>query len=138
MLRRQWVQDRDGFLLVYSMTEKRSFDELEHFLSLIRSIKVGKQVPLVIVANKSDLKVRHHVASLCGAYAAQDQRTVSESEGRSLANQNGGEYIEASARMGDNISESFELLVRKWNSIDNVSTPGKPPKPPGKSFCVLV
>lgn len=136
MLRRQWVQDRDGFLLVYSMTEKRSFDELEHFLSLIRSIKVGKQVPLVIVANKSDLKVRHCVVVL--AHPAQDQRTVSESEGRSLANQNGGEYIEASARMGDNISESFELLVRKWNSIDNVSTPNKPPKTSGKPFCVLV
>ena len=57
MLRRQWVQDRDGFLLVYSMTDKRSFDELDHFLSLIKSIKAGKQVPLVIVANKSDLKV---------------------------------------------------------------------------------
>lgn len=57
MLRRQWVQDRDGFLLVYSMTEKRSFDELDHFLSLIKSIKAGKQVPLVIVANKADLKV---------------------------------------------------------------------------------
>lgn len=60
---------------------------------------------------------------------------MSEAEGRGLANQNGGEYIEASARMGDNISESFELLVRKWNSIDNVNPP-KPTKP--KSICVLV
>jgi GTPase SAR1 family protein len=59
MLRRQWVQDRDGFLLVYSMVDRRSFDELDHFLSLIKSIKAPKQVPLVIVANKSDLKVRH-------------------------------------------------------------------------------
>jgi hypothetical protein len=57
MLRRQWVQDRDGFLLVYSMTDRRSFDELSSFVSLIRTTKGNKQLPIIVVANKSDLKV---------------------------------------------------------------------------------
>lgn len=63
---------------------------------------------------------------------------MTEAEGRALAHQNGGEYIEASARVGDNISESFELLVRKWNSIENV-TPVKPGGGGGgKIRCILV
>jgi hypothetical protein len=36
--------------------------------------------------------------------------------------------------VGDNISESFELLVRKWNTIDNVT----PPRPQKKSICALI
>ncbi len=64
MLRRQWVQDRDGFLLVYSMVDRRSFEELDHFLNLIRSLKPDKQVPIVLVANKADLKVSGRRRSL--------------------------------------------------------------------------
>ncbi len=56
MLRRQWVQDRDCFVLVYSIVDKRSFEELSSFLTLIRSMK-PKPPALVIVGNKSDMKV---------------------------------------------------------------------------------
>jgi len=120
MLRRQWVQDRDGFMLVYSMTDKRSFEELDHFLNLIKSLKPGKQVPLAIVANKSDLK---------------EARVVSEAEGKQMANINGGVYIEASARLGENITESFEVLIRRWNEVDGSS--GLPPLPKKKSCTIL-
>jgi len=110
MLRRQWVQDRDGFLLVYSMTDKRSFEELDHFMGLIKSLKT-KQVPIVVVANKSDLK---------------DVRVVAEQEGRMFAQTNNGVYMEASARLGENITESFEMLIKKWNEIDNLNPPKNP------------
>jgi len=106
MLRRQWVQDRDGFVLVYSMVERRSFDELQHFVNLIKSIK-QKTVPLVVCANKSDMA---------------DKRAVSAQEGIDLAKANQGEYIEASARAGTNVNECFELLVRRWNKLEGIGT----------------
>ncbi len=49
MLRRQWVQDRDGFVLVYSMVDRRSFEELHSFLGLIRSMKTGHVRELLII-----------------------------------------------------------------------------------------
>jgi len=112
MLRRQWVQDRDGFVLVYSIVDKRSFEELGSFLSLIRSMK-QKVTPMVIVGNKSDMK---------------DQRTVQAADAEALARQHGAKYIEASARTGECVVETFELLVRTWNEIDGI-TPGNTGKP---------
>jgi len=108
MLRRQWVQDRDCFVLVYSIVDKRSFEELNSFLNLIRSMK-PKTPPMVIVGNKSDMK---------------DQRTVSHSEAETLARANQADYIEASARTGDNVTETFELLVRLYNRMEGVSPDG--------------
>ncbi len=42
---------------------------------------------------------------------------MTEAEGRQLAQANGAEYIEASARHGDNVVEAFETLVRRWNGM---------------------
>jgi len=106
MLRRQWVQDRDGFVLVYSIVDKRSFEELNSFLNLIKSMKTQKATPMVIVGNKSDMK---------------DQRTVLQADAESLSRTNGSEYIEASARTGENVIETFELLVRTWNKIEGIA-----------------
>ena len=58
MLRRQWIEDRDGFLMVYSIVDKTSFDDLSNFYELIEQVKedqLEKGVPLVLVANKADL-----------------------------------------------------------------------------------
>jgi hypothetical protein len=58
MLRRQWIEDRDGFLMVYSIIDKTSFDDLNNFYELIEQVKedqLDKGVPLVLVANKADL-----------------------------------------------------------------------------------
>jgi len=132
MLRRQWVQDRDGFVLVYSMVDRRSFEEISYFINLIQTSKAGKQVPLVFCANKSDLK---------------DTRCVSRQEGTDLAKVNHAEYIEASARLGENIIETFEALIRKWNKIDGLdpvagstsnSIPVTEQQKPKKKFCIIL
>jgi len=136
MLRRQWVQDRDGFLLVFSVLDRRGFEELASFINLIRTVKPGKTVPLVVVANKADMKA---------------QRQVTGSEALEFARQNGADYIETSARAGTNVNEAFEMLIRLWNKIDGVpssaedsgGTPGsssdsKKSKPSGGKSCTLL
>jgi len=125
MLRRQWVQDRDGFVLVYSIVDKRSFEELNSFRNLIKSMKHGF-TPIVIVGNKSDMK---------------DQRTVPASEGEALARLNGAKYLEASARSGENVIETFELLIRTWNHAERGEPgpgPGVPDKKKSSGGCNLL
>jgi len=118
MLRRQWVQDRDGFLLVFSVLERRSFEELASFLNLIRTVKPGKTVPLVVVANKADMKV---------------QRQVTAAEAQEFARQNAADYIETSARAGTNVNEAFDMLIRLWNKIDGVPASSDDSGGPGSS-----
>ena len=38
-LRSQWIRSGEGFLLVYSITDKTSFDELEEFRTQILHVR---------------------------------------------------------------------------------------------------
>lgn len=113
MLRRQWVDDRDGFLLVYSVIERSSFDEVVQFFELIQQVKEDQidKVPIVLVGNKCDMAA---------------QRKVSQQEAQDLAKTYNAGYIEASAKEGINVNESFEMLVRHFLSLIPVIR--KPPK----------
>jgi GTPase KRas protein len=105
MLRKQWIEDRDGFLLVYSINDKGTFDELIYFYDLIVDIKGEKlsQVPLVIVGNKCDLE---------------DEREVPKAEAEQRSNKFSAKYVEASARTGHNVAESFAQLVRGFYKLE--------------------
>ena len=48
----------EGFILVYSITEKRSQDELYRFKEMIDRVRNYEPVPIVIAGNKSDLGQR--------------------------------------------------------------------------------
>ncbi|XP_029910226.1 ras-related and estrogen-regulated growth inhibitor-like protein [Myripristis murdjan] len=79
------VQWADGFVLVYSICDRASFNSVSRLIQTIKSIKdylnVGK-VPIVIVGNKRDL---HH------------RRTVQSEEGRLLALTTDCHFYEVSA-----------------------------------------
>lgn len=122
MLRRQWVEDRDGFILVFSIVERSSFDEILQFFDLIEQVKedeIGK-VPLVLVGNKVDMA---------------NQRKVSLQEAQDLAKSHNAGYIETSAKNGINVNECFEMLVRDFIRLNppKLITPGKKKKP-----CVIL
>ena len=57
MLRKQWVQDRDGYLLVFSIIDHNSFRELTPFYDEIQKETEGKDNSIVLVGNKCDLGV---------------------------------------------------------------------------------
>jgi len=110
MLRRQWVEDRDGFLLVFSIADRSSFEDIAQFFELIQDVKEDSmhKVPLVLVGNKADLV---------------DKRLVSSKEASDYAvTINKADYIETSAKNGDSVNEAFEKLVRHFILLD-------PPKP---------
>jgi GTPase KRas len=54
-MREQYMRTGEGFLLVYSITDRQSFDEILIFQQQILRVKDKDYFPMVIVGNKCDL-----------------------------------------------------------------------------------
>ena len=46
----------DGFLLVYSVIDRKTFEEVGEFYEQILRVKDADKVPMVLVGNKCDLE----------------------------------------------------------------------------------
>jgi len=97
-MREQYMRTGEGFLLVYSITSRSSFEEIVTFQQQILRVKDKDYFPVIVVANKCDLE---------------SERQVSQQEGRDLAKQFGCRFIEASAKQRINVDEAFYNLVRE-------------------------
>ncbi|KAL0067822.1 RAS1 protein [Marasmius tenuissimus] len=97
-MREQYMRTGEGFLLVYSITSRNSFEEISTFHQQILRVKDQDQFPVVVVANKCDLEY---------------ERQVGMNEGRDLAKHFGCKFIETSAKQRINVDEAFSTLVRE-------------------------
>ena len=99
VMRDGWMRNGDCFLLVFSATSRRSFDELETYRTHLQRVKdTDDPVPVVIMMNKIDLV---------------DERQVGVEEAEELAKRWGCPLIKASAKEKTNITEGFEEAVRE-------------------------
>lgn len=98
-MRELYMKTGQGFLLVFSLTNEASLAELTELREKIISIKGDKNVPLVLVGNKSDLE---------------DERRVSRKQAFAMS-QSWGQcpYYETSARRRANVDEVFKDLCRQ-------------------------
>lgn len=62
-MREQYMRTGEGFLLVYSITSRNSFDEILTFQQQILRVKDKDYFPVVVVANKCDLEYERQVGS---------------------------------------------------------------------------
>jgi GTPase SAR1 family protein len=60
-MREHYMLDGEGFLLVYSITERDSFKMIESYHQQILRVKDTEVVPIVLVGNKSDLEGERRV-----------------------------------------------------------------------------
>lgn len=60
-MREQYMRTGEGFLLVYSITSRQSFDEISTFHQQICRVKDKDHVPMVLVGNKVDLEEHREV-----------------------------------------------------------------------------
>ena len=60
-MREQYMRTGEGFLLVYSITSRNSFEEISTFHQQILRVKDQDSFPVVVVANKSDLEYERQV-----------------------------------------------------------------------------
>jgi GTPase KRas protein len=108
------MDEAEGFMLVYSVVDKKSFDRVQTLQKKIVQLKEKvKVVPVILVANKIDLK---------------DKRTVSKEEGENLAKQYGCQYIETSAKTRMNVDEAFEALAMEVRKFKQTVQTGGPTK----------
>ncbi|KAG2184105.1 hypothetical protein INT44_009120 [Umbelopsis vinacea] len=96
-LRDQWIRDGEGFLLVYSISSRSTFERVERFRDQIFRVKDVDNVPLMLVGNKCD-KVT--------------EREVSREEGYAMAKRLSCDFIETSAKTCVNVERSFYSVVR--------------------------
>ncbi|XP_053217390.1 GTP-binding protein REM 2 isoform X1 [Podarcis raffonei] len=92
------LQTGDAFLLVFSVTDRRSFTRVPPTLLSLRAGCPRTDPPIILVGNKSDLA---------------RSREVSREEGRSLAVMMNCKHIETSAALHHNTEELFEGVVRQ-------------------------
>ncbi|KAG7167391.1 Ras-related and estrogen-regulated growth inhibitor-like 2 [Homarus americanus] len=94
--RERQVSWGEGFLLVFSLTCRRSFLSLGHLRRVILELTPGAPRPLVLVGNKADLT---------------HAREVTQEEIRDLADLWGCEYYEVAA------PEPWEVVVRPFTAL---------------------
>lgn len=96
-MREQYMRSGEGFLLVYSLADHSSFQEIAKFQKQILRVKDRDEFPMLMVGNKSDLET---------------QRRVSLDEAQQLCRQLAIPYIECSAKARVNVDQAFHELVR--------------------------
>merc|ERR1719494_692228 len=82
----QWMREGKGFLLVYSIINKSTFEELDELHRKILRAKDVNKVPLVIAGNKCDLR------------DASDPRQVTVKTAKEFADSLGCAFYETSAK----------------------------------------
>ncbi|GAA6052414.1 hypothetical protein JCM3770_000230 [Rhodotorula araucariae] len=110
-MREQYMRTGEGFLLVYSITSRNSFDEIGTFHQQILRVKDKDHFPVIVVANKADLEY---------------ERQVGTHEGRELAKHFGCRFIETSAKQRLNVDEAFFDLVREIRKYNKEQAAGRP------------
>ena len=108
-MRDQYMRSGQGFLTVFAVTSRSSFDEVTSFREQILRVKDEDKVPMVLAGNKCDLD---------------NERQVTKAQGEELAKSFGCPFFETSAKARINVEEAFYQLVRE---IRNMNAP-----PPGK------
>ena len=116
-LQSYYISSGEGFVIVYSVTNRRSFDDTDRLREQIVNGKYDEKTPIVICGNKCDLK---------------SDREVQTAEGTAKAKKFNCLFYETSARLKINIEESFTSLVKEMrkHSAEARDSPGgkKPPK----------
>lgn len=123
-MRDQYMRTGDGFMCVFALNSRQSFDELNMFIEQIKRTKEGcyncdlDHIPLLIVGNKCDIESH--------------ERKITTQEGIDFACSCNTKYMETSAKTRYNIDDAFSEMVR----IILTSYPKQPKKQHKK--CVLL
>ena len=102
----QWMREGKGFLLVYSIVSRQSFDEVAMLREKILRTKDdddGSNVPIVMAGNKCDLE---------------NARQVGTEEGQQLADEWNCAFFETSARDKINNVECFYKVVQLIRELE--------------------
>ncbi|XP_071491088.1 ras-related protein R-Ras2-like [Diadema antillarum] len=112
-MREQYMRTGDGFLLVFSLINRTSFDEIYKYHRQILRVKDRDEFPMILIGNKADLE---------------EGRVVSADEAQRLGLELKLHYLEASAKTRMNVENSFYELVRRIRKFQAEQNPPIPEK----------
>ena len=84
-----------GAFIVYDITRRETFESVDKWLIDLTS-SCDKNLTVILIGNKSDLE---------------NQRQISKEQGKEKAKLFGLAFLETSALSGDNLEESFNMLI---------------------------
>jgi Ras-related protein Ral-A len=124
-IRDNYFRSGEGFLCVFSITEKESFDATTEFREQILRVKGVEQntdsIPFILVGNKVDLE---------------DKRQVSLAEAEKRAANWKVSYVETSAKTRLNVDKIFYDLMRRINEKKKQDLgPETRPRPESNDKC---
>ena len=92
------IQFGEGFVFVFSLTSRLSFDKIAGYFQQVVGIKGADSFPKVLLGNKCDLNM---------------EREISTEEGEEFGRELNCPYFETSGKARINVEESFFELVRE-------------------------
>jgi len=104
-MRDQYIRRGEGFMIIYSITSRPTYENLQSLHDQILRVKDEDFFPAVVLGNKCDL---------------QKERQVTTEEGKQFADSIGAPFFESSAKARINVEEGFHQLVReirKYNKL---------------------
>jgi len=122
-MREQYMRTGEGFLLVYSITDHHSFDEISNFHLQINRVKDKDDFPMILVGNKADLESERQVSTQMGKNLGKDLKVFS---------------LETSAKQRVNVDLAFHELVRIIRKYNKENLPSSAKKPKKKGGCALL
>jgi len=102
IIRTLYFKGSNAALGVYAVDSTQSLLKLPGWIASIKK-SVKKQIPIIIIGNKIDL-----------------ERKVDSSEAEALAKKLNADYIETSAKTGENVAEMFERIAHKCLEVHKI------------------
>ena len=96
-VRNKFYAKADGALLCFDLTNRKSFDNLDSWLTEIKN-GIGKDIPIVLLGNKVDLT---------------DLIAIKEEEIANFAQKKNWKWLNSSAKTGQNVEEAFNALAKE-------------------------
>ena len=98
-LTKLFLKDAKGIFVVYDITDKNSFDEVDEWMKLVKETQII-DIPIMLIGNKGDEFLREK---------------IKEEEDKLKAKEYGADYIRTSAKYNDtkNIQKALEILMKK-------------------------
>lgn len=106
-MRDMYMRGANGFVLVYSVIDQSSFDEIPQIRDQILRVKDTDSFPMILVGTKIDL----------------GDRQVGTVQGQTLARSYNIPFLEVSSKTGTNVGQVFDELAREIQKTQRASAP---------------
>uniref|UniRef100_T1J3P9 Uncharacterized protein n=1 Tax=Strigamia maritima TaxID=126957 RepID=T1J3P9_STRMM len=103
LLSSSYSMDIHGYVLVYSINSQKSFEVVRIIYDKLLDMTGKVNVPIVLVANKTDLHM---------------ERVVSYDEGKQVADTWKAAFMEASAKQNQSVQEIFHTILNQIEKAD--------------------